>query len=74
MVAIANTDVGKFLSDWHVQIYGSENVGGNLSSNNHRPAGNAPIGYAYTPNTVQNDQTVLFIERTPDTVQRDHVD
>ena len=74
MVAIANTDVGKFLSDWHVQIYGWEDFGGNLSSNNHRPAGNAPIGYAYTPNTVQNDQTVLYIERTPDTVQRDHVD
>ena len=74
MVAIANTDVGKLLSDAHIQIYGWVDVGGNLSTNNHRPAGNTPIGYAYTPNTVQLDQAVVYVERTPDTVQTDHID
>ena len=28
----------------------------------------------YTPNTVQLDQAVIYIERLPDTVQKDHVD
>lgn len=74
MTAIANTDVGKFLSDWHTQAYGWIDGGGNLSTNGKRPGGNAPIGYAYTPNTVQLDQAVTYVERTPDTVQTDHVD
>ncbi len=74
MVAIANTGTGKFLSDNHIQIYGWVDVGANVSSNSRQPAGNAPIGYAYTPNTVQLDQAVVYIERTPDTVQQDHVD
>jgi hypothetical protein len=74
MVAIANTGFGKFLADNNIQIYGWVDVGGNFSTNNQRPAGNAPIGYAYTPNTIQLDQTTVYIERTPDTVQTDHVD
>jgi hypothetical protein len=74
MVAIANTTVGQLLADAGIQIYGWVNVGGNISSNTLQPAGNAPIAYAYTPNTVQLDQAVIYIERTPDTVQTDHVD
>jgi hypothetical protein len=74
MVAMANTGVGKFLSDNHIQIYGWVDAGFNVSTNTQRPAGNAPIGYAYTPNTIQLDQSVIYIERTPDTVQTDHVD
>ena len=74
MVAIANTGVGKFLSDAHIQVYGWIDGGFNVSTNKRQPAGNAPIGYIYTPNTVQLDQAVLYIERTPDTVQTDHID
>ncbi len=74
MVAIANTDVGKWMSDNHFQLYGWVNPGFNVSSNTQRPAGNAPIAYAYTPNTVQLDQFVLYLDRFPDTVQTDHVD
>ncbi len=74
MVAVANTGIGKFLTDWHVQVYGWLDGGFNVSTNKQQPAGNAPIGYAYTPNTVQLDQAVVYIERTPDTVQTDHVD
>ena len=74
MVAIANTGVGKWLQDQHIQIYGWINGGFNLSTNQLQPGGNNPIGYAYTPNTGQLDQAVLYIERLPDTVQKDHVD
>jgi hypothetical protein len=74
MVAIANTGVGRFLTDNNIQIYGWIDPGFNVSSATRRPAGNAPVGYAYTPNTVQLDQAVIYVERTPDTVQKDHVD
>ncbi len=74
MVAIADTSIGKFLSDWHVQVYGWVDPGFNISTNWRQPAGNAPIAYAYTPNTIQLDQAVLYVERVPDTVQTDHVD
>lgn len=74
MTSIANTGLGKFLADAHIQVYGWVDVGANISTNTRRPGGNSPIGYAYTPNTVQLDQTVLYVERTPDTVQKDHID
>jgi Putative beta-barrel porin-2, OmpL-like. bbp2 len=74
MVAMANTTFGKYLNDNNVQIYGWINGGGNISSNSVRPAGNAPAAYDFTPNTVQLDQAVVYIERLPDTVQKDHID
>jgi hypothetical protein len=74
MVAIANTATGKWLSDNHIQIYGWLDPAGNISSNNVRPAGNFPISYDYTPNSLDLDQAVLYIERVPDEVQNDHFD
>ena len=74
MVAIANTSVGKVLNDGNIQIYGWINGGFNLSSNKTQPGGNGPIPYTYTPNTAQLDQAVIYVERQPDTVQKDHVD
>jgi hypothetical protein len=47
--------------------------GGNISTSS-RKQGNSPGAYDYNPNTVQMDQAVLYLERTPDTVQTDHVD
>ena len=73
-MAIANTDVGKWLQDTGIQIYGWLDAGGNVSNETHRRLGNAPIAYAAYPNTVQLDQAVIYIERTPDTVQTNHVD
>jgi Putative beta-barrel porin-2, OmpL-like. bbp2 len=73
MTAIGNTAVGQALNDSHIQVYGWINAGGNFSNNTVR-GGNAPAAYDYNPNTVQLDQAVLYIERLPDTVQRDHVD
>jgi hypothetical protein len=74
MVAIANTSVGKFLNDTGIQIYGWVDPGFNISTNAQRPGGNSPISYAYTPNTVQLDQAVIYVDRFPDTVQTDHID
>ena len=74
MVAIANTGLGKTMSDAHVQVYGWINGGGNISTNSVRPGGNAPAAYDYTPNTFQLDQAVVYIERLADTVQLDHFD
>jgi hypothetical protein len=74
MVAIANTALGKAMDASHIQVYGWVNAGGNLSNMTTKPGGNAPAAYGYTPNTVQLDQAVLYIERLPDTVQKDHID
>jgi hypothetical protein len=73
MAALGNTSAGQWLNDSHIQVYGWINAGGNLSTNTVR-GGNAPAAYDYNPNTVQLDQAVLYIERLPDTVQKDHID
>lgn len=74
MVSIADTSTGVWLQKNHIQIYGWINGGGNISSNTIKPGGNAPMAYIYTPNTVELDQTVLYIERVPDTVQTNQMD
>jgi hypothetical protein len=74
MTALSNTYVGKALNQAHIQIYGWVNFGGNVSTNNVKPGGNWPAAYMYTPNTAQLDQAVIYIERLPDTVQKDHID
>jgi hypothetical protein len=73
MNAMSNTAAGQWMNDAHIQVYGWINAGGNLSSNTVR-GGNVPAAYDYNPNTVQLDQAVLYIERLPDTVQKDHID
>jgi hypothetical protein len=73
MAALGNTQFGQTLNDNHIQIYGWLDPGGNLSTSTVR-GGNAPAAYSYNPNQVQLDQAVIYIERLPDTVQKDHVD
>ena len=73
MSALGNTKLGEAMSDAHIQVYGWLNAGGNLSSNTVR-GGNSPAAYDYNPNTTQLDQAVLYIERLPDTVQKDHIE
>ncbi len=73
MVAIADTGLGKAMNAAHIQVYGWLDVGGNASTS-HVEGGNSPAAYDYNPNRVQMDQAVVYIERTPDTVQTDHVD
>jgi hypothetical protein len=74
MVAMANTDAGKWLNETGIQIYGWGNGGGNISTNTSHSAGNNPAAYMVNPNSIQLDQAVVYIERVPDTVQRDHID
>ncbi|MGA2892992.1 MAG: outer membrane beta-barrel protein [Xanthobacteraceae bacterium] len=74
MVALAPSALGHWMADTGIQVYGWVDPAGNLSTNKVKQAGNLPISYDYTPNTIQLDQAVLYIERTPDTVQSDHID
>ena len=74
MMAIANTGAGKWLADTGIQIYGWVDPSFNISSNTNRKAGNLPLTYGYNPNTAQLEQFVVYIDRFPDTVQKDHVD
>ncbi|HML08761.1 MAG TPA: outer membrane beta-barrel protein [Xanthobacteraceae bacterium] len=74
MVALSNTQLGHAMSDAHIQVYGWVEPGANISTNTVRPAGNLPVSYDYTPNTIQLDQAVLYIERLPDETQNDHFD
>ena len=73
MAALGNTSAGQWMNDNHIQVYGWINAGGNFSTNTVR-GGNVPAAYDYNPNTVQLDQAVLYVERLPDTVQKDHID
>jgi hypothetical protein len=73
MVALADTGLGEALAKAHIQVYGWVDVGGNISSS-HVHQGNQPAAYDFAPNSVVLDQAVYYIERTPDTVQTDHVD
>ena len=74
MVGLGNTQLGAALNASHIQVYGWVETGANVSTNSVKPSGNVPVGYDYTPNTVQLDQAVVYIERLPDTVQNDHFD
>ena len=74
MVALGNTSFGQWMNDNNLQLYGWVNAGGNISTNKTKPGGNSPAAYLYTPNTVQLDQAVLYLDRFPDTVQKDHID
>jgi hypothetical protein len=71
---IGGTPIGKPLEDAHIQIYGWIDAGGNVSTARNGYGGNAPVADSFTPNIVQLDQAVLYIERVPDTVQKDHID
>jgi hypothetical protein len=73
MVALAPSPIGKAMAAAGLQLYGWVDVGGNISPMNVK-GGNAPAAYDYNPNTVQLDQAVVYFERTPDTVQSDHID
>jgi hypothetical protein len=74
MVALANTWLGKTMNENNIQMYGWVDAGGNISTSTVKPGGNFPAADMYTPNTVTLDQAVVYVERVPDTVQKDHFD
>jgi Putative beta-barrel porin-2, OmpL-like. bbp2 len=70
---IGGTPFGKPLEDAHVQIYGWINIGGNVTAA-HGFNGNAPVSYTNTPDIIELDQAVVYIERVPYTVQKTNLD
>jgi hypothetical protein len=73
MVALGNTSTGQWMNDNHIQVYGWVDPSANFSTSTVR-GGNSPAAYSYNPNSAQLDQAVIYFERLPDTVQKDHVD
>ncbi len=56
------------------KMYGWFDIGGNASTSNKGKYANNVTSYDIIPNSVQLDQTALYLERLPNTVQKDHVD
>ena len=61
------------MADNNFQMYGWVDVGANVSTSKVH-GGNAPAAYDYNPNAVDFNQAVLYVERVPDMVQKDHND
>ena len=75
--ALQNGPHGDWWKKANIQIYGWANAGMNFSSSTEQVGGkyaNSPSAYNQIPNSIQLDQLVMYIERTPDTVQKDHFD
>lgn len=73
MQAIYSGKHGKEWENSRIKIYGWINGGFNTSTSD-KHYGNAPAAYYIQPNSVTLDQTALYVERVPDTVQNDHFD
>ena len=54
-----------WLNDWHIQIYGWIDPGGNLSTSTVR-GGNAPAAYGYNPNQIPMAYGEVFIPQVMD--------
>jgi Putative beta-barrel porin-2, OmpL-like. bbp2 len=73
MTALYTGENRQWWQNRRIKIYGWVNGGFNVSTSD-KHYGNAPAAYYIQPNSVQLDQTALYIERVPDTVQTDHFD
>jgi len=71
MQALYSGSHGKGWQDSRVKVYGWLEGSFNVSTSHHS---NAPSAYDIYANRAEFDQAVLYIERLPDTVQRDHFD
>jgi hypothetical protein len=75
--ALQNGPNGDWWKKANIQIYGWANAGFNFSTSNQSVGGkyaNSPAAYNQIPNSLQLDQVVFYVERTPDTVQTEHFD
>lgn len=60
-----------------ITIYGWGDLGINFSTSGDKSGGryaNAPAAYSQVPNNIALNQAALYIERQPDTVQKEHFD
>jgi hypothetical protein len=74
MNAISDTEFGKWMFENHIQAYGWVDIGGNISTSKVGHGGNSPAAYDYNPNALDLNQVVLYIDRFPDMVQKEHND
>jgi Putative beta-barrel porin-2, OmpL-like. bbp2/Carboxypeptidase regulatory-like domain len=74
MQALWNGPHGEAWKKSGVQVYGWLNVGCNVSTSHKSRYANFPEAYSEVPDACLPDQEVLYIERQPDTVQKDHFD
>jgi hypothetical protein len=65
---------GNWLKKANIQLYGWADIGMNISTSHDGVYANAPAAYPQVANTFTLDQATFYIERVPDTVQRDHFD
>jgi len=72
--AIYATKHGDWLKKANIQLYGWADIGMNISTSHDGTYPNAPAAYAQVANSFLLDQYTFYIERVPDTVQRDHFD
>jgi len=72
--AIYNGKHGNWLKKANIQLYGWADIGMNISTSHDGPYANAPAAYPQIANSFMLDQATFYIERVPDTVQRDHFD
>jgi Putative beta-barrel porin-2, OmpL-like. bbp2 len=80
MDALYCGDEGQKIKDSRITIYGWINPSVNVSTSKSNynfttgTGGNYPSAYSYQPNHVQLNQVALYLERTPDVVQKEHND
>ncbi|HLH52590.1 MAG TPA: outer membrane beta-barrel protein, partial [Verrucomicrobiae bacterium] len=80
MQALYEGPHGDFFAGPRIKLYGWMDISGNYSTSHQSglgpngQAGNFPLIYPQRPDRVELDQAVLYIERTPDEAQTDHVD
>jgi len=72
--AIYGSGENNWLKKTNIQLYGWVDVGMNISTSHDGTYANAPAAYPQLANTVTLDQATFYIERVPDTVQKDHFD
>ncbi len=77
MTALYGGTNGDWWKKSKITIYGWVDPGFNISTSSDTSKGkyaNAPAAYGQIPNSLQLDQVALYVERQPDTVQKDHFD
>jgi hypothetical protein len=81
MQALYQGPHGQAWADSRIKFYGWEDFSGNLSTSSKEglnpvngQAANFPLVYDQRPNRIEQNQFVLYAERTPDENQKDHID
>jgi hypothetical protein len=81
MQALYEGPHGQAWKDSRIKFYGWEDFSGNYSSSSSpglnpvtAQAANFPLVYDQRPNRFEQNQFVLYAERTPDEAQTDHID